>query len=218
VDALRRRAVGQVGQQPGGHAAGDPEGLRQRPGVQVLDDADRRGGAEDAADRGGVEAAQVEGVAGGQADATGDLVAGDQGGQQPTGRRPGAGLGGGQRGGDDDGADVADRRAVRVVEVQRVDRDAVGQGGARGVDAVRDPDRRRRATAAARAGGATRELPSVGRFAQAVGGQAAPQRVEQVQARGVADDLRDVRPPQAGGEGRQPGRGRVAQEVTWPFL
>ena len=75
MDRLRRRPVGEVGEDPGRHRACDPERPGRRLGVEAAEARNGGGGTEDAADRGRVEAAAVERTGLGHADAAVDLVA-----------------------------------------------------------------------------------------------------------------------------------------------
>ena len=170
VHRLRRRALGEVGEEPAGERAGDPERARRRPGVEAATRATARR-AEDPADRRRVEAARVERPRRGHADAADDLVAGDDRRERVAAARTRL-LGRGERGRRDHRRDVAHRLRVRVVEVEPVAEHRVREGrvrrGKAGLRAdhgrlrlaaelrhrratlVRDPDRLRREPAADR--------------------------------------------------------------------
>nr|WP_228430455.1 hypothetical protein [Baekduia soli] len=192
VQALGRGAVGEMLEDPGGQAAGDAQGLGRRRGVEAADARGGGGGAVDAEHAGGVEADLVEERSGGQAEAQHDLVAGDEGGEE-VGARGAVGLGGGQGGGHDGDADVGDGARVRVVEVQRVAGGAVGEGGVEARQAVAGAEGRGRA----RGAGLEHRLARPGGHPEGAAGQAAAQRVEEVQLGG----LRDLGRQRVGGEG-----------------
>ena len=110
---------------------GESEGVPGRVGVEAQQPRRGRRGAEAAPGAARVVAV----VAGVQRDAgpDRDLVADDDGGQQLLVRRVGE-LGGGERGGYDDGAGMALREPVPVVEVQDVREHPVAPGRADGAD------------------------------------------------------------------------------------
>ena len=193
VQRLGLRAVGEELHQPRGLAAGDAERVGGLLGVEPAQAGGRRGGGEDAADRGRVEAAQVHRAGVGEADPRGDLIAADGGGDQ----LPAAGAGrlaDRQHGRGDDGAGVDQRHLVGVVEVERVHHRSRWPG---------PPDRRRPCAAApARSPPARRPSPGRRRAAPAVRrAPAPPARSRPRRGCGASP------PPQPGrGSGRNRGR------------
>ena len=145
VIRLRHRA--EVLLEPGGERRRDPERVPRRLGVEQEQTTGRRGAAERADRRRRVPAADVVIGVERAADGGVDLEA------EHVRERERAAVrhlrfAGGQRGGEQRHARVTHQREVRVVEVVRVSRDAVGERGPRRRRAERRADDRRERHAA----------------------------------------------------------------------
>ena len=182
VDRLRRRPVLEVREQARGHRSGDPERARCRPRVGAGQPRGRGGCAEDPADRRRVEAARVEAPGGGHAQPGDDLGGADDR-RQHLAPRQRVRLAHGQRSRAGDRRDVADRVGVRVVEVEPVAEHRVRERAVeRGEPGVVPDHGRLRLAADLRHG-----RPALAGDAGGVRGQAAAERVQQVQLRVLRD-------------------------------
>ena len=187
VHRLRRRPFGEVGEEATGERAGDPERARRDAGVELRESGDCGDAAEDAADRGRVEAARVECPGCSHPDAARDLVPGDDRREGVSPARAGR-LGGGKGSRRDHGGHVADRVRVCVVEVEPVAEHRVGERGVR-----------RRQTGLRADHGRLRHPSQLGhrraalvRDAGRVRSEPAADRVEHVELRVDADGIRNA--------------------------
>ena len=187
VHRLRRRPVLEVGEEPAGERAGDAERARCLSRVAAREAHRCRRAAEDAADRGRVEAPLVERAGRGHADTRDDLVAGHDRGQQLS--SVGAvrfADGGSHR--HDDRAHVGHGVGVRVVVVEAVAEHRVREGCARSRNVRAVPDHRRlRIPSQLRHGRA-----AFGRDAERARSEPAAERVEHVELRRLDHVGRDV--------------------------